>query len=571
MRHLVHLRSLAPNLIGVLSLNILPLPRLVVGYSISSLSISSESHSGTSSTAKITAQAIFICSIQNKSLPLHRNTKSTKVMSKSHHEISNLSSCMYHILCVLGLTFLFSSCGWQEAKEVIAVADSLNRAEHVIYDDTAALGRTIRSLDNPLGRLLMSNTLGKAYYYMGRNLEDNYQQIAAAAECYIEADRLEIDDPIYRGRVNSCMGYICAQNNNDSLALVFYERASEDFKESKNEWRYAQMLLTVAHHHINLHQFLMADSLLQVAQLYQLDSAYQARYYETTGLFFYELHQYDSALVYFKRGLNYWQSEEEKCFSYLKQVQIYLKFNVLEEALPYAQLIIEHSDNPNYLVNAYYCLMLEANTRNDVQSLNQYSHIRTDVQRLLSQGMVKDAEAMPILEEYLKNPHPLRWVWIMFPTIILLCILFAIGIWIYRKRSRSANEQLDVLSTHIRTQEEDIMHQQSLLEFEKGLTEIMNKYHSPRNQWRNYSILRKNIAPWLRNWTAKLDMLPLSEQEKIFCTISLIYPNLTDIEIAEYMCYARGSIRVLKNRILKKLGISSAEFSTFLHNLSNCK
>jgi hypothetical protein len=161
--------------------------------------------------------------------------------------------------------------------------------------------------------------------------------------------------------------------------------------------------------------------------------------------------------------------------------------------------------------------------------------------------------------------------WIMFPTIILLCILFAIGIWIYRKRSRSANEQLDVLSTHIRTQEEDIMHQQSLLEFEKGLTEIMNKYHSPRNQWRNYSILRKNIAPWLRNWTAKLDMLPLSEQEKIFCTISLIYPNLTDIEIAEYMCYARGSIRVLKNRILKKLGISSAEFSTFLHNLSNCK
>jgi hypothetical protein len=276
-------------------------------------------------------------------------------------------------------------------------------------------------------------------------------------------------------------------------------------------------------------------------------------------------------LVYFKRGLNYWQSEEEKCFSYLKQVQIYLKLNVLEEALPYAQLIIEHSNNPNYLVNAYYCLMLEANTRNDVQSLNQYSHIRTDVQRLLSQGMVKDAEAMPILEEYLINPHPLRWVWIMFPTIILLCILFAIGIWIYRKRSRSANEQLDVLSTHIRTQEEDIMHQQSLLEFEKGLTEIMNKYHSPRNQWRNYSILRKNIAPWLRNWTAKLDMFPLSEQEKIFCTISLIYPNLTDIEIADYMCYAKGSIRILKNRILKKIGISSSEFPNFLHNLSNCK
>ena len=497
---------------------------------------------------------------------------------ETHHGMRSIAEHIFsqvcRMVCVLGLVCGamcgLSSCHWQEAKEIIAVADSLDQTEHVIYDDTAALGRTICCLDNPFGRLFQSNTLGKAYYYMGRNYSLS-NQIAEAAGCYIEADRLQIDDPIYRGRVNSNMAYICAQNNNDSLALTFYERSNKAFLESNNEWYYAQSLLNMSYHHILLHQFIKADSLLQMVQLYQQNSAYIARYLETRGLYHYEQQQYDSALVYFERGLNYWQSEEEKCFSYLKQVQIYLKLNVLEEALPYAQLIIEHSDNPNYLVNAYYCLMLEANRRNDVQSLNQYSHIRTDVQRLLSQGMVKDAEAMPILEEYLKNPHPLRWVWIMFPTIILLCILFAIGIWIYRKRSRSANEQLDILSTHIRTQEEDIMHQQSLLEFEKGLTEIMNKYHSPRNQWRNYSILRKNIAPWLRNWTAKLDMLPLSDQEKIFCTISLIYPNLTDIEIAEYMCYARGSIRVLKNRILKKLGISSAEFSTFLHNLSNCK
>ena len=173
--------------------------------------------------------------------------------------------------------------------------------------------------------------------------------------------------------------------------------------------------------------------------------------------------------------------------------------------------------------------------------------------------------------EYLHNPHPRRWVWISFPTIIVLCILFAIGIWTYRKRSCSAHKQLDVLSSHIRTQEANILHQQSLLVFERGLAEIMNKYHSPRNHWRNYSTLKKDIAPWLCDWTAKLDALPLSEQEKIFCTISLIYPNLTDTEIADYMCYAKGSIRVLKNRILKKLGISSLEFSNFLHNISHCK
>ena len=168
------------------------------------------------------------------------------------------------MVCLLGLVCGamcgLSSCNWQEAKDVIAVADSLDQTEHVIYDDTAALGRTIRCLDNPFGRLFMRNTLGKAYYYMGRNFSLS-NQIPKAADCYIEADRLQINDPICRGRINSNMGYICAQNNSDSLALIFYERASENFKESGNEWYYAQTLLNVAFKTIQLHLFNRTDSL----------------------------------------------------------------------------------------------------------------------------------------------------------------------------------------------------------------------------------------------------------------------------------------------------------------------
>ena len=232
----------------------------------------------------------------------------------------------WKLFCAIGMLCVCSSCQWREAKEVIAKADSLDQIEHVIYDDTAALRNVIRCLDNPFSRVLMSNTLGKAYYYMGRNYSLS-DQIAEAAECYIEADRLQIDDPIYRGRVNSCMGYICAQNNNDSLALIFYERASEDFKESGNEWYYAQMLLDCSERHINLHKYCVADSLLQIAQSYQLDNAYSARFYETRGLYFLEQQQYDSALVYFQEGLDYWQSKKDKCFSWLKMMQVYLAIN----------------------------------------------------------------------------------------------------------------------------------------------------------------------------------------------------------------------------------------------------
>ena len=327
---------------------------------------------------------------------------------------------MRTLICVLGVVCICASCKWQEAKEVIAVADSLDQTEHVIYDDTAALGGVIRRLDNPVGRLLMSNTLGKAYYYMGRNLDDYYGQIKQAAECYIMADRLQIDDPIYRGRVNSCMGYICAQNNKDSLALIFYERSNKAFKESANEWYYAQSLLNISRCYIDIQSFIKADSVLQHASSFQLDSAYLARYCEQKGRLLYILQQYDSALIYFNQGLDYWQWEEKRCFCYLKIMQIYCKRDNIVQAVKYAQYIIEQSKNPNYLVNAYYCLIQDAKKKNSALLLSKYSHARADAHKLLNISVKKSAEAIPLLENYLQNPHPLRWIRITIIGILLL-------------------------------------------------------------------------------------------------------------------------------------------------------
>ena len=372
-----------------------------------------------------------------------------------------------------------------------------------------------------------------------------------------------------RGRVNSCMGYICAQNNNDSLALIFYERASNDFKGSGNDWYYAQSLLNMSYHHILLHQFVKMDNFLQIAQSYSLDSAYQARYYETKGIYFYEQQQYDSALVYFNQGLNYWQSEEDKCFSCLKIMQTYYcGYKEIEKALQYAQMIISESKNPNYLINAYYCLMQDAKTNNNSSQLSLYAHAREDANRLLNQTISVYAEAIPKLMEYLQDPHPWRWVWVLFPIIIVLCLLLAIGIWIYRKRSCSANEQLDTLSVHILTQEENLLYNQSLLEFEQNRLNILEKYHTPHKRWKNYLLLKRDIDPWMHDWLQVLDSLSLSDQEKIFCAISLIYPHMTDVEIADFICYSKAGIRVFKNRIFKKLGVTSLDFADFLRNLS---
>ena len=484
------------------------------------------------------------------------------------------SACRW--VCVLGLVCSvmcgLSSCQWHEAKEVIAVADSLDQAEHVIYDDTAALGRTIRSLDNPFGRVLMSNTLGKAYYFMGRNLEDYHQRVAGAARCYIEADRLQIDDPIYRGRVNSCMGYICAQNNNDSLALIFYKRASEDFKESGNEGRYAHSLLDKIEFNVKLHNYIVADSLLRIAQTYSLDSAYRARYYETQGLYFYEQQQYDSALVYFHKGLNYWESEREKLYSYLKLVQVYLMLNTFDNVLPYARLIIKNSNNPNYLVNAYYCLLLDAKAQQNAELLSKYSHAREDANRMLNKNMSNYAEASPILEEYIHNPHPWRWVWIVMCAFASLCIVLIVGIVLYRRFAMAqihvSNEQIDSLSVQLKEQAGEIHKHTMLHYYDERLDKIHRKYPKPLSSWNKYDQLKKDINPYFKNWIIALEKLNLTQRENVFCVLSFIYPQMAMEDLASSMCITKSALMVRKTRMTKKLGITSAQLGDFLYNLS---
>lgn len=493
-------------------------------------------------------------------------------MQKYINAIQDYIPNMRTLICVLGVMCIFTSCRWHEAKEVIITADSLDQNEHVIYDDTAALGSAIRSLDNPFGRLLMPNTLGKAYYYMGRNLSFA-NEIADAAKCYIEADRLQIDDPIYRGRVNSCMGYIGRQNNSDSLALIFYERSTEDFKEGGNEWRYAQSLLNISYHLIKLKLFTSADSLLQTAYTYQLDSNYQARYYETCGLYYYAQQQYDSALVYFNQGLDCWQSESDKLYTYLKMMQVYIDIYALDTALPYAQLIIENSSNPNYLVNAYYCLMQDAKNRDDAQLLSKYSHAREDANRLLNANTNKNAEALPILEQYLQNPHPFRWVWIVVCTSVALCVILIIGIIIYRKRSVArmhlSDEQIVSLSMQVQEQQDELQKQSNLHHYDRRLKSIRRKYPKPLNRWNDYVKLKKDIQPYLQIFFGALDRFGLTNREKVFCVLSFIYPQMAMEDLANCLCITKGTLIVRKNNIAKKLGVSSSELGDFLQKLAN--
>ena len=472
---------------------------------------------------------------------------------------------------ILLLTCVCSSCRWQEAKNIIVIADSIDQTEHVIYDDTMALKRVICTLDNPAGRIFMSNTLCKAYYYMGRNLEDSYQQIAAAAECYIEADRLNIDDPIYRGRVNSCMGYICAQNDYDSLSLIFYERATNYFKESKNNWYYAQSLLNVTIRHIKLSSFSKADSLLKEVYSHQFDNRYLARFYETRGLYFDKQLQSDSALMYFKKALSKYRTQDDKCFIYLKIVQNFLDKNELVEALPYAQHIIQHAQDPRLIVNAYYCLILDAEATHNTELLTQYTHARADAYRLRQENINKYNEGIVLLEKYLSDPHPWRWQWFMVLSIVLVCAITTMLI-NYRKHAalqlQFASNKITNMSLQLEDQGKELNIACQKNHQAKMIDEIRIKYPTPPNKWNDYCRLKIDINPYLNTWLATLECLNLTNREKVLCTFIFLYPYFSVEELAKFMCMTKGGVQVIRTHVVKKVGVKSTQLVDFLQELS---
>lgn len=243
----------------------------------------------------------------------------------------------------------------------------------------------------------------------------------------------------------------------------------------------------------------------------------------------------------------------------------------MDSAVLYAHKLVLISHNPNYISNAYYCLMQNAKNYNNVELLSQYSHARTDALKLLGQSMVEDAEAMPILEEYLINPHPWRWGWITIGCFIILCIILIIGIVIYRRfattQIKVSNEQIVSMSAQIKKQTDELNEYNTQHFYDKRLDKIRRKYPKPLHQWNEYDQLKKDINPYLQSWLIALEKLNLTQRENVLCVLSFIYPQMSIEDLASSMCITKDALMVRKTRMTKKIGITSAQLNSFLQKL----
>ena len=477
-------------------------------------------------------------------------------------------SSLKHIICLSLLVFLmgnFVSCqSWHEAKEVIVEADSL-LVKGVIMRDTAALGGAIRALDNHAGRVFAREELAKAYYLMGRNLDDYHHNFADAADCYIEADRIKTKDLVLRGRINSCMGYLCKQDSCFKEALVFYERSSNAFMASGNEWYYAHNLLNVAEQYVNLREYNKADSVLSLARFYEIDSAYYDEILDIKAMALYNQHLYDSALNYLL-SIDYFQrNKEAKCYSYMKIMQSYAQLKKYELAAQYANYLLTNTNNPTYRTNAYYCLLRYAEMQRDMDGLAKYSHLRKDEDRKVQRDCVLYAEAFSKLKSHLEHPNPYRGLNIAVISGISFLVLGFNRFRQNRKRIKREEQKSEELQTQIMNMEserEHILEQNIQIVKERVLNNSI-EFSTTSDIWKDSAKLLKKGNDLYYNLFSHLQKeFGLKEQElKLILLVLLDTPNNT---IADLLSYSPKSVAAIKRYVAKKLGTKALYLKDFL-------
>ena len=459
---------------------------------------------------------------------------------------------------------------------MVKEADSLLVEHKVVTRDTTALLSAISTLDGPLGHVFAREDLAKAYYFMGRNFY-YLNDFSTAADYYILCDRMNPSDPMYKGRINSCMGYLCKQDSSFKEALVFYERSSKAFKESGDEWYYAHNLLNVAEQYVNLREYDKVDSILSLASSYEIDSAYYADIIDVYGLSYFRQENYDSALVYLHSIKEYPRNLDMKCFNYMLILRCCNRIGDINRAIPYAEYIINHSDDAVYRSNAYYVLIRGAKINNNLNLLLMYSTLREDEDRLVQHMSELYAKATTKLKKHVVNPYPFRTGKIAIVVGSILIIIVTLGCMIYRKKHKCLAIEKQRIEAELqewqqRMREKLTIEEENTAAKRKMINDIIMNYAA------DFAL---NFAPDKNIWVKDKDLFRLADSSfgfviyrlrdtyralnsrelKICITILL---DFSQKQTAKAVCCAEDSVPNTKKRLAKKLGISPREIRDFL-------
>lgn len=457
-------------------------------------------------------------------------------------------------------TFLFCGCGgWHEAEQIVAMADNID-AEHEVYSDTFALRRVAGQWDKPIIRILKHNALGRVYYYLGRNYDDFYCDYISAAQCYIQSDRLGMDSPLARGRVNACMGYICSQHNADSLALWYNARALRCFQTAGDSFYCASTLLTLSVSYASLGDYAKSDSLWQAAGRYAVsDAAFKEYRCDSRIYYFMHRSEYDSALVWLQKV------PPTTSLRLVQRARAWEHVGRMDSAEWYAEQVIARSADRSHRVGAYYILHEQAVADGDMQRANELAASRMGEMRQQTQeveGKLTAVHALQAYREQCEREAIWQWLWGMLVLLVAIgasCIFLG-----YKRFVRLRLHESDLTQQlHDMTQAQAVHLQQKSEAMETTLSQKKPLFAIGNCIWQDEKKLTQQADSHLFNIYTRLhEQYGIDMQDFRICLLTLF--DASRSEIAETIHRAVSSVPKLRSNTAKKLGTSNTQLRAFL-------
>ena len=447
-----------------------------------------------------------------------------------------------HFLYILFFISLLSSCTSPSprtsALHTIAEADSLDR-QGLLYSDTFSL----RSASNFLCSFTNRTEKAKAFYYLGRN----YSQLKldnVAVDCYIAADKLHPDDSQLRGRIYSNMAHICAQLNDDSLAVFFRDMAMTQFKEANDTIRYYSAILENAFSLCKKEDYSTADSLLNVLDTIAI-STLSTHYKMIRAYYLYNIQKYDSALLVLSGIIEPIPFSDVEFIKSLHSL-VYFKTGDVENAVVLSKWILAYSSNTAYQSSAYYILREDARYKCNIEDVAKYDSLRKD---LLDSAFVSHTSkivAVHKLKNYFEHKDEFSTTLIYFfslAILILLFILIVVAYIVFERKKKLRIKQNEVLKT---------------------LSNLKNADINQLFHWNNEDAFISETNLYLHGFADKIkSAYPFVTNRDIkFCVLILLCVKL---DYAAYILgLSSGGIKNVKQRLARKFGTQSSKLYTFL-------
>lgn len=360
------------------------------------------------------------------------------------------------------------------------------------------------------------------------------------------------------------MAGICSNYNQDTLSLLFCERALNEFERSNNDWYYANCLLNMCVLKSGIKNFEEADSLWQIAANYSFDDSYRWYLNDVRAIYFYyqNISFSPDSIVYYLRKNPINDSYRASTLS-----NAYYDLEQMDSAVYYAWETIEKFNVPSHQVSAYYILHKYAILNNDILAADSLAGLRMDVKRKAETEKIDSLNAIRVFQDYLYYCKTFIWRVVGYSTLVIILVLVVLGIlWYWRKKKKHVDAQIEALQSAEEEYQQTIeeQRQQRHDALMSHIELVRTRHPKPDKKWNDYSVFRNELNQSLLCLLDKLAEKKLSEKEIHLCVYCLLYYDISTKVLAEYMIYSSVGIRTFKQRTAKKLGTTAANLYNFL-------